>query len=138
MSLAESLYALAVITVRQPREISLTAASTLATLERSGPRRVTELAASEGVTQPSMTAMVSGLERAGYVQRRPDPLDLRAVLVTLTRTGQSYLRHRRKIGSGRFTLLIDKLPEHERETLMAAAPALAHLVELEGERCGQT
>ena len=39
--------------------MSLTSLSTLATLELTGPRRITDLAANEGVTQPSMTALVT-------------------------------------------------------------------------------
>ncbi|MBO0816571.1 MAG: MarR family transcriptional regulator, partial [Actinobacteria bacterium] len=38
--------------------MSLTAAATLATLDRSSPRRLTALAAHEGVTQPAMTQLV--------------------------------------------------------------------------------
>ncbi|HEY9523564.1 MAG TPA: MarR family transcriptional regulator, partial [Thermopolyspora sp.] len=48
-----------------PRDLSMTTLSTLADLERFGPRRLTELAALEGVTQPAMTQIVSRLEREG-------------------------------------------------------------------------
>ncbi|HEX6393871.1 MAG TPA: MarR family transcriptional regulator [Acidimicrobiales bacterium] len=130
IAVAELLHSLVVMAVRQPREVSLSAASTLATLERGGPRRITELAAIEGVTQPSMTAMVSGLERSGFVARASDPVDQRAVLVTLTEGGESYLRLRRRKGAERFSELIDELPDKERRTLLAAGPALARMVEL--------
>ena len=53
--------------------LSLTAAATLTTLRRSGPSRLTDLAAGEGVTQPSMTALVARLADQGLVQRRTDP-----------------------------------------------------------------
>ncbi len=47
-----------------PREqMSLTAASTLRRLERSGPHRLCELYAPEGVTQPAMTQLVTRLEK---------------------------------------------------------------------------
>ena len=46
-------------------DLSLTAAATLATLQRSGPARLTELAVAEGVSQPSMTALIARLGRAG-------------------------------------------------------------------------
>ena len=45
-----------------PSGLSLTAAATLATLERGGPRRLTALAAREGVTQPAMTQLVARLQ----------------------------------------------------------------------------
>jgi len=67
-----------------PRDISLTAAATLGTLERGGPCRLTDLAEIEGVAQPSMSTLVTGLERAGLAERRPSPDDGRVVLVALT------------------------------------------------------
>src|SRR5258708_22692705 len=71
---AGAIYPLLTAAVRhQPRDISLTAASTLGTVERTGPRRITDLAVTEGVTQPSMTALVTVLERAGLAERRADP-----------------------------------------------------------------
>jgi DNA-binding MarR family transcriptional regulator len=39
--------------------------SALSTLADGGLRRITDLAAIQGVAQPSMTAMVATLERAG-------------------------------------------------------------------------
>ena len=52
-----------------------TAASTLVTLERTGPRRLTDLAVNEEVTQPSMTALVTQLEELGLAERRRNPAD---------------------------------------------------------------
>src|ERR1700735_70176 len=75
----------------QPRDMSLTSLSTLATLELAGPRRITDLAVSEGVTQPSMTALVSTLERSGLAERRSDPSDRRVALVALTAAGTNYI-----------------------------------------------
>src|SRR5580693_3339349 len=55
-----------------PDGLSLTAAATLATLERSGPRRLTSLAAQEGVTQPAMTQLIARLQDSGLVGRDSD------------------------------------------------------------------
>ncbi|MET7729608.1 MarR family transcriptional regulator [Streptomyces mirabilis] len=52
---------------RLPRDMSLTSAATLATLDRTGPRRITDLAAVEGVTQPAMTTLVRVMEESGLV-----------------------------------------------------------------------
>jgi DNA-binding MarR family transcriptional regulator len=54
-------------------------------------RRITELAVHEGITQPAMTLLVDRLERRRWVERTADPLDGRAVLVRLTRTGMDVL-----------------------------------------------
>jgi DNA-binding MarR family transcriptional regulator len=133
-NLGEALLALARLAVRdRDRELSLTAASTLATMERSGPRRLTDLALSEGVTQPSMTAVVSQLEDLGLAERRSDPGDGRVVLVAITRAGRRYMRTMRRAGASVFATLIDKLTEHEVATLEAALPALHHLLDLAGQ-----
>jgi DNA-binding MarR family transcriptional regulator len=113
--------------------MSLTSAATLATLHRIGPRRITDLAVIEGVTQPSMTVLVRGLEESGLVERRGDASDKRVTLVCLTEAGASYVQTRRQAGVDAFAGLIDKLADDEVEALAAALPALAHLAELESQ-----
>ena len=131
-ALGEVLYALAVATIRRrPRDISLTSASTMATLDRGGPLRLTDLAAAEGVAQPSMTSLVTGLERNGFVERRTHPADRRVVLVALTDAGRARLRTRRETGALWVTELIDQLSEEDVAALAAALPALSHLLDLE-------
>jgi DNA-binding MarR family transcriptional regulator len=135
IAIGEALYGLVTLAVRHgPREISLTAASTLSTLDRTGARRLTDLAMIEGVTQPSMSVLVTGLEQAGLAERRPDPADRRVVLVALTAAGADYLRARRQAGAGAFADLIDKLPEDEAIVLAAAVPALNRLREMDSDR----
>src|SRR5437868_11839703 len=68
-------------------DISISTASTMRALETSGPCRLSDLAAREGVTQPAMTQLVSRLERDGHAQRRPGAADARVVLVHLTPAG---------------------------------------------------
>ena len=50
--------------------------------------RLTELAAAAQVTKQSAGFLVDQLERAGYVERRPDPTDARARLVVLAERGR--------------------------------------------------
>lgn len=131
-ALGEALYGLAVVALRRrSRDISLTSASTMSTLGRTGPRRLTDLAAVEGVAQPSMTSLVTGLERAGLVERRTDPTDRRVVLVALTEAGEQRLRTSREAGAEWFGDLVDRLSEADRTALANALPALNHLRELE-------
>jgi DNA-binding MarR family transcriptional regulator len=49
--------------------------------------RVTELAQLAQVTKPTVVYLVNDLERLGYVERVPDPVDGRAKLVRLTERG---------------------------------------------------
>jgi DNA-binding MarR family transcriptional regulator len=132
--LGEALYALAAGAIRRRnRTLSLTTASTLATLERTGPRRLTDLAVTEEVTQPSMTVLVTQLEHLGLAERRRDPADARVVLVAITRAGRRHLREMRRAGASALTGLVDKLSEQEVDALSAALPVLRHLVDLGAE-----
>jgi DNA-binding MarR family transcriptional regulator len=60
-------------------------------LDRDG-TRLTVLAARTGMTHQSMGELVGGLERLGYVERRPDAADARARLVVLTPKGRRAVR----------------------------------------------
>ncbi|MFD8597191.1 MarR family winged helix-turn-helix transcriptional regulator [Kitasatospora sp. NPDC059646] len=133
-AIGAALYALATrATRRLPRDMSLTSAATLATLARTGPRRITDLAAVQGVTQPAMTALVRVMEESGLVERQGDASDRRVTLVRLTEAGASYVRTRHRAGVAAFERLIDGLTGDEVDALMAALPALEHLAELDTE-----
>ena len=110
--------------------LSLTAASTLRTLEVSGPSRLSELAVGQGVTQPAMTQLVTRLERDGYAERGGSSEDARVVLVTLTQAGRDLLRQRRSARTHLLRELLDRLPEADRELIFAAVPAINLLAEL--------
>jgi DNA-binding MarR family transcriptional regulator len=110
--------------VSPPDELSLTAVATLATLERSGPQRLTWLAAREGVTQPAMTQLISRLEGAGLAGREPDPADGRVVLVRITADGRAMLARRRAIRAERVAGLLAGLSPEHQAALAAALPAM--------------
>src|SRR5215831_14636306 len=104
--------------------LSLTAAATLATLERSGPRRLTGLAVQEGVTQPAMTQLIARLQDAGLVQREADPADERVVQVRLTDRGRNTLARRRAVRAERLAVILDRISPEDRAALSAALPAI--------------
>jgi DNA-binding MarR family transcriptional regulator len=106
------------------RDLSLTAVSALGSLERMGPRRITALAAAEGVTQPSMTQLVQRLEQRGLVARSSDPADGRAALVSLTDEGRAALADRRARGAHRIALLLADLPAADVLALGGALTAV--------------
>src|SRR5262245_22093431 len=107
--------------------LSLTAAATLASLDRSGPARLTELAVQQGVSQPAMTQLVTRLQDAGLAERQPDPEDGRVVLVHITAAGRRELDRRRRVRTERLGSLFDQLTEDDQATLVAALPALTAL-----------
>jgi DNA-binding MarR family transcriptional regulator len=114
---------------RGKRELSRTAASVLATLRDTGPRRITELAESEGIAQPTVTTLVGRLERDGYVERRADPGDARAVHAHLTQHGLDRLNEMREAREAVLEKRLASLTEHEREVLANALPVLDKLME---------
>jgi DNA-binding MarR family transcriptional regulator len=88
------------------------------------------LTASEQVTQPAITQIVTKLERDGLVEREPDPSDGRAILVHVTAAGAEIVNGRRADRVAHLTALADRLTPDERAAIAAALPALARLVEL--------
>ncbi|MEE8428807.1 MAG: PAS domain-containing protein [Gammaproteobacteria bacterium] len=61
--------------------------STLATIRDHEPISISALAAAEIVSLPTMSRMVNALEAEGFVKRRDDKFDSRAVLVSTTAKG---------------------------------------------------
>jgi DNA-binding MarR family transcriptional regulator len=104
--------------------LSMTAAATLAAIERLGPQRLTVLAAREAVTQPAMTQLVSRLEESGLVRREASPEDGRVVLVVITDEGRAVLARRRSVRSERMAAIIAQLDPEHRAALAIALPAL--------------
>ena len=110
--------------------LSMTAAATLAGLERWGPQRLTLLAAREGVTQPAMTQLISRLEDVGLVRREASPEDGRVVLVVITDDGRATLARRRTARTERLTTIIAQLGPEHRALLVSALPALDALANI--------
>jgi DNA-binding MarR family transcriptional regulator len=53
-----------------------------------GPQRASELAAAVGVSRPTLTSLVDGLEHSGLVKRVPVPTDRRGIQLELTEAGR--------------------------------------------------
>ena len=115
-------------------ELSLTAASTLRRLERSGPHRLCELHAPEGISQPAMTQLVTRLEKEGLAERRGDPADGRAVVVSITEAGRDAVSRRREGRAQALSGLLRQLSPADRAVIAAALPALGRLGELIAEQ----
>lgn len=118
--------------IRLPKvqRMSFTTLSVLHTLVTVGPKRLTELARSEQVTQPAATQLVIKLEGEGLVRRRPDPSDGRASVVHITPAGTAVVTARRVERLAQLEELTDQLTSKERASIAEALPALSRLVEL--------
>ena len=108
-------------------ELSLTAASTLRRLERSGPHRLSDLFGPEGITQPAMTQLVTRLEREGLAARGSDPADGRVVVVSITDAGRAAITRRRERRAAALAEVLRRLAPEDRAALDAAVPALERL-----------
>ncbi|MGH2877357.1 MAG: MarR family winged helix-turn-helix transcriptional regulator [Solirubrobacteraceae bacterium] len=113
--------------------ISRTETGVLSALSRR-PRRITELAAREGVTQPAITRLVDRLQLRGWVAREADPADGRVVLVTLTEQGRATLDQVRAEYRATMHEEMASLPERDVRALADAIEILDRLIErLTGE-----
>ena len=95
---------------------------------RGGPRRITELAADEHVTQPAITLLVNRLAERGWVERVPDPTDRRAVLVSLTAAGEEAFERLRAEYRALLHEEMAALEDEEVDTLAAAVAVLDKLI----------
>jgi DNA-binding MarR family transcriptional regulator len=101
----------------------------LSTVERSGPLRLGDLAAAEGIAPSTLTRLVAVLEELGYVQRYADPKDARASTLTITPTGHETLERLREEGTVLLTHSLMLLTAEQRAALATALPALEQLSE---------
>ena len=93
-AVAEKLHSAALLLLRRlrtegdARGISPPRLAALSVVVDAGPIGIGSLAAAEGVSAPTMSRLVDGLERDGLVRRTADPDDARGVLVRATVRGR--------------------------------------------------
>jgi len=107
--------------------VTPTRLTALATLEKSGPMRGSDLADRLSITAASVSRLVEALEEGGWVDREPDPEDRRAQLLSISGAGRETLRRMRVEGTGELAEAIRALPDAERTQLAAALPVLVRL-----------
>ncbi|HEY4226016.1 MAG TPA: MarR family transcriptional regulator [Pseudolysinimonas sp.] len=103
--------------------------SAMAVISKRGPLRLSDLAQFEGVAAPSMTRTVAELEARGYVVRRQDPDDGRAVLVEAAEAGTAAVLDARTTRAQLVSELLAGLDEKDAAAIAAALPALERLTD---------
>jgi DNA-binding MarR family transcriptional regulator len=106
-----------------PATLSPGSASALATLVWSGPMRLGDLAAAERVTAPTMSRIVAGLDRAGYVDRTPDPADGRAQLLAPSAQGRALATGLHSARIRNVAAALDRLDADQRDALVTSLAA---------------
>jgi DNA-binding MarR family transcriptional regulator len=104
----------------------------LATVGSSGPMRLGDLAAAEGIAPSTLTRLVTALEEAGYVRRCADPSDARASMLAITPLGQEVLERIRSESTLVLAASLKLLTPEQRAALAAALPVLEQLAETPG------
>jgi DNA-binding MarR family transcriptional regulator len=98
---------------------------------RGGPVTVGELASRLGLTLPTVSGVLADLDRAGLVERRPDPADRRRTIVQII-PGQAILIGEWLDGAASpLARVLDKLTPEEQETFLKAMELLE--TELRGQ-----
>jgi DNA-binding MarR family transcriptional regulator len=103
--------------------------SALAVVTKNGPLRLSDLAQLESVSAPTMTRTIAELEVRGYVVRRPDPVDGRAVLVEAADAGTAAVQEARATRAHVVDDLLAALSAEDRDAIAAALPALERLTD---------
>ncbi|MFC4334751.1 MarR family winged helix-turn-helix transcriptional regulator [Salininema proteolyticum] len=118
--------------------LTLSQGLTLRLLVKRGPQRLSELAAAESVSLPSMNSIVGRLEREGLAVKEPDPSDRRAVRISVTDEGRRYYDDLADIRHRFLKERLGELTEGEIAALEAALPAFEKLLDWEGSRPDDT
>jgi DNA-binding MarR family transcriptional regulator len=112
-----------------------TAISLLLSVARTGPVRLAELAASEGVNPTMLSRAVAGMVQDGLLERASDEGDRRAAWVEVTAEGRRLAERMRRERTDAVNLALDALSEADRRQIEQALPALESLAEeLKGRR----
>lgn len=96
----------------------------LSTIEDLDVARISDLAAVDHCSQPTMTTQVRRLEDAGLTTRTPDPLDARAVLIRITQKGIETMARVRQDRAAALDPELDRLSAEDRQTLADAVEVL--------------
>lgn len=104
-------------------------ASALSVLVFGGPMTLGALAAAEQVRPPTMTRLVSALERKGLVAREASPADARVTLVRATHRGMVLLQEGRGRRIARLQAALQALGKRDLETLRDATAVLEEVVQ---------
>jgi DNA-binding MarR family transcriptional regulator len=100
----------------------------------AGPRRITELAATEVLAQPTVTQLVDRLQQRGLVQRDRDAIDRRVVLVSITDAGRAELEQTRAEYRVQLRAAAADLPDADVDALLRATRTLERLIDAVQER----
>lgn len=116
-------------TQRVKMELPYAQARLLSTIEDQGAARISDLAAFDHCSQPTMTTQVRRLEDAGLVSRVTDPADARAVLISITPKGSDVLARVRTDRGAVVDPYLSRLQDGDRRALTDAVRVMHSILE---------
>jgi DNA-binding MarR family transcriptional regulator len=116
-------------TSRVKMKLPYAQARLLSMIEDQGAARISDLAALDHCSQPTMTTQVRRLESAGLVSRIADPADARAVLISITEQGIAALADVRTDRSAVIDPYLERLDDVDRRTLAEAVRVMRGLLD---------
>lgn len=116
-------------TQRVRMQLPYAQARLLSAIEDQGAARISDLAALDHCSQPTMTIQVRRLEDAGLVSRTSDPADARAVLISITPEGTAALSQVRADRGAVIDPYLERLDPNDRRTLADAVRVMRNLLE---------
>jgi DNA-binding MarR family transcriptional regulator len=111
-----------------------TQTSVLGLVERRGPLRASDIATAEGLNPTLVSRVLGHLEGGGHLTRAPDASDARAARIDVSASGRALAVRVRERRTRWLEERLGCLSAEERESLLAALPALRALAR--GERDG--
>lgn len=98
-------------------EIEPAAYSVLFTLKREGAQRMTNISKHLGIGKPTLSRQLTTLAERGFITKKADPADGRALVISLTEEGQARLDAAQKERSERYLHMLEPWSEEEIMTL---------------------
>ena len=91
---------------------------------RGGPVTVSELAARLGLTLPTVSGVLADLDRAGFIERHPDPADRRRTIVAIAPAQAALVGEWLDGAASPLARVLDKLSPSEQEAFLKAMDLL--------------
>ncbi|NYD42716.1 MarR family winged helix-turn-helix transcriptional regulator [Nocardioides panaciterrulae] len=102
----------------------------LSLLDQYGALGVTQLAAADRSSQPTMSGAIAGLVERGWVDKQPNPADARSSVVTLTDAGRAELHRIRRMNGEFVAARLAAAPHpHSLEDLATAVAVLRDVLD---------
>jgi DNA-binding MarR family transcriptional regulator len=116
-------------TQRVKLDLPFAQARLLSAIEDKGQARISDLAALDHCSQPTMTTQVRRLQDAGLVSRVTDPADARAVLISITPSGRDVLAKVRADRGAVIDPFLERLEGDDRRALIDAVRVIRTILD---------